>query len=150
MQCPVEDLEASAGLFMPSWIELATTPYGSPLDSTKMFWPVAPPRKSHFRAAAKMRAVKLDNESSYSICFDSGKDTILQGQERNGDNSSIAVKIIVGTDAEMSVTKTRVITASALGVFASKLHESSIAYVIDPLWNALASFSGVQRQVNFD
>ncbi|XP_065853225.1 TATA-binding protein-associated factor BTAF1 [Euphorbia lathyris] len=145
VQCPVEDLEAAANSYMSSWIELATTSYGSPLDSSKMFWPVAPPRKSHFRAAAKMRAVKLENESSGGIGLDSGKETILQ--ERNGDTSASTVKLIVGTDVELSVTNTRVITASALGIFASKLHGGSLLHVIDPLWNALTSLSGVQRQV---
>ncbi|XP_048226169.1 TATA-binding protein-associated factor BTAF1 [Ricinus communis] len=144
VQCPVEDLEAAANSYMHSWIELATTPYGSPLDSTKMFWPVALPRKSHFRAAAKMRAVKLENESWRNTGLEYGKEDTPQ--ERNGDPSSI-VKIIVGADVEISVTNTRVITASALGIFASKLREDSFKYVIDPLWNALMSLSGVQRQV---
>lgn len=145
VQCPVEDLEAAANSYMSSWMELATTPFGSPLDSAKMFWPVAPPRKSHFKAAAKMRAVKLENESCKIIGMDSGKETIPQ--ERNGDASASTVKIIVGADGEMSVTNTRVITASALGIFASKLREGSFPYVTDALWNALASLSGVQRQV---
>lgn len=146
-QCPVEDLEAAAGKFMSSWIELATTPFGSQLDATKMFWPVAPPRKSHFKAAAKMRAVMLENESSGNIGLDTIKGTLPQ--ERNGDASTNAVKITVGSDLEMSVTNTRVVTASALGIFASKLHEGSIQFIVDPLWNALTSFSGVQRQVAF-
>lgn len=137
-QSPVEDLEAAGGKFMSSWIELATTPFGSSLDATKMFWPVALPRKSHFKAAAKMRAVKLENDSSGSVDLP---------QERNGDTSTNSVKITVGSDLEMSVTNTRVVTASALGIFASKLYEGSIQFVIDPLWNALTSFSGVQRQV---
>ncbi|KDP39615.1 hypothetical protein JCGZ_02635 [Jatropha curcas] len=130
---------------MSSWIELATTPYGSALDSTKMFWPAALPRKSHFRAAAKMRAAKLENDSSRNIDLDPGKEIILQ--ERNGDASASTVKIIVGADVEMSVTNTRVITASALGIFASKLRDSSLQYAIDPLQYALTSLSGVQRQV---
>lgn len=142
----MEDLEAAANSYMSSWMELATTPFGSPLDSAKMFWPVAPPRKSHFKAAAKMRAVKLENESCKIIGMDSGKETIPQ--ERNGDASASTVKIIVGADGEMSVTNTRVITASALGIFASKLREGSFPYVTDALWNALASLSGVQRQVD--
>ncbi|KAK0602735.1 hypothetical protein LWI29_036474 [Acer saccharum] len=145
VQCPVVDLEAVASSFMSSWIELATTPYGSPLDATKMFWPVAPPRKSHFRAAAKMRAVMLENESSGNIGLDYMKGALQQ--DRNGDASTSSVKIIVGADVEMSVTNTRVVTASALGIFASKLQEGSIQYVINPLWNALTSLSGVQRQV---
>lgn len=145
MQCPVNDLETAAGLFMSSWIELATTPYGSQLDAAKMFWPVAPPRKSHFKAAAKMRAVMLENESSGNISLDHMKGNIPQ--ERNGDASTNSFKIIVGADVEMSVTNTRVVTASALGIFASKLPEGSVKYVIDPLWNALSSLSGVQRQV---
>ncbi|CAK7341663.1 unnamed protein product [Dovyalis caffra] len=145
VQCPAEDLEAAASSYMASWIELTTTPYGSPLDSTKMFWPVAPPRTSHFKAAAKMRAVRLENESCSNIGLDYVKETIPQ--ERNGDASASTVKIIVGADVEMSVTNTRVITASALGIFASKLRGSSMQHVIDPLWNALTSLSGVQRQV---
>ncbi|KAL5834862.1 hypothetical protein ACOSQ3_014451 [Xanthoceras sorbifolium] len=145
VQCPVGDLEAAASSFMSSWIELATTPYGSVLDATKMFWPVAPPRKSHFKAAAKMRAVMLENESSGNIGLDYMKGALQQ--ERNGDASTSSVKIIVGADVEMSVTNTRVVTASALGIFASKLQEGSIQYVIDPLWNALTSLSGIQRQV---
>lgn len=145
VQCPAEDLEAAASSYMASWIELTTTPYGSPLDSTKMFWPVAPPRKSHFKAAAKMRAVRLENESCSSIGLDFEKETIPQ--QGNGDASASTVKIIVGADAEISVTNTRVITASALGMFASKLRGDSMQHVIDPLWNALTSLSGVQRQV---
>ncbi|KAJ0079693.1 hypothetical protein Patl1_23603 [Pistacia atlantica] len=145
MQCPVNDLETAAGLFMASWIELATTPCGSQLDVAKMFWPVAPPRKSHYKAAAKMRAVMLENESSGNIGLDHMKGNLPQ--ERNGDASTNSFKIIVGADVEMSVTYTRVVTASALGIFASKLPEGSVKYVIDPLWNALSSLSGVQRQV---
>ncbi|GLT87547.1 hypothetical protein SLE2022_056260 [Rubroshorea leprosula] len=145
VQCPVEDLGTAAVLFMSSWIELSTTPYGSTLDATKMFWPVAPPRKSHYRAAAKMKVVRLDNEYYGNIGIESGKRAIEQ--EKNGDASSNPVKIIVGADLEMSVTNTRVVTASALGILASKLDEISVLCVVDPLWNALTSFSGVQRQV---
>lgn len=130
---------------MSSWIELATTPYGSALDATKMFWPVAPPRKSHFRAAAKMKAVKLENESCGNVVFDAVKATVPE--ERNGDASTNSVKIIVGSDVEMSVTNTRVVTALALGIFASRLREGSVQFIVDPLWTALASLSGVQRQV---
>lgn len=145
VQCPVEDLETAAGSYISSWIELATTPYGSSLDASKMFWPVALPRKSHFRAAAKMRAVKLENDSCRSIGLDSASGT--NTLERNGDVSTNAVKIIVGADLEMSVTHTRVITAEAIGIFASKLHEGSLHYINDPIWKALVSISGVQRQV---
>lgn len=128
---------------MSSWIELATTPYGSVLDATKLFWPVALPRKSHVRAAAKMRAVKLENESYGNIGL--AKATIPQ--EKIGDASTTSFKIIVGADVETSVTHTRVVTAAALGIFVSKLPEKSMQYVVDPLCNALTSLSGVQRQV---
>lgn len=139
------DLETAAGSYMSAWIELATTPYGSALDASKMFWPVALPRKSHFRAAAKMRAAKLENEPYRNIGLESGIGTIPQ--ERVGDTFTNSVKIIVGADSEMSVTHTRVVTATALGIFAAKLQQGSLHYVIDPLWNALTSSSGVQRQV---
>lgn len=138
-------MENSARSYMSSWIELATTPYGSALDATKMFWPVALPRKSHFRAAAKMRAVKLESESCRNVVLESA--AAIVPQERNVDVSANPVKVIVGADVEMSVTNTRVVTASALGIFASKLHLGSMQNVIDPLWNALSSSSGVQRQV---
>ncbi|XP_010547370.1 PREDICTED: TATA-binding protein-associated factor BTAF1 isoform X2 [Tarenaya hassleriana] len=145
VQCPVKDLEDAATSFVASWLELATTPYGSPLDAAKMFWPVAPPRKSHFKAAAKMKAVKLENEASSSLGFDSGKSSAIV--ERNDDISAGSIKIIVGSDVEMSVTKTRVVTASALGILASRLSDGSMRFVIDPLCSALTSLSGVQRQV---
>lgn len=145
LKCPAGDLETAAKEYMSAWIELATTPYGSSLDASKMFWPVALPRKSHFRAAAKMRAVKLENESYGNIGLEPGMGTFPQ--ERVGDASTNSVKIIVGADVEVSVTHTRVVTAGALGIFASKLQQGSLHYVIDPLWNALTSSSGVQRQV---
>ncbi|GMQ02497.1 hypothetical protein CsSME_00048698 [Camellia sinensis var. sinensis] len=130
LQCSVEDLEAAAKLYISYWLELATTPYGSPLDATKMFWPVALPRKSHFKAAAKMRALKLESDSCVSVASDYAKATI-----------------IVGADVEMSISHTRVVTATALGTFISKLLEGCMQYVVDPLWKALTSLSGVQRQV---
>ncbi|KAK3038223.1 hypothetical protein RJ639_029663 [Escallonia herrerae] len=144
LQCPVEDLEAAVKSYISSWVELAATPYGSPLDAAKMFWPVALPRKSHFKAAAKMRAVKLESDPGRNVDFDFAKGTTLR--EKNGD-PTIPVKIIVGADTEMSVTHTRVVTATALGVLASRLHKVSVQHVVDPLWKALTSLSGVQRQV---
>lgn len=145
LQCPQPDLEAVAKSYMSSFIELATTPYGSSLDATKMFWPAALPRKSHFRAAAKMRAVKLESEYNRNSGHDYMTGTTFP--EKNGEASSNFTKIIVGADSEKSVTCTRVITATALGILASRLPESSLQCVIDPLWEDLTSLSGVQRQV---
>lgn len=145
LECPVGDLEAAAVSYMASWIELITTPYGSPLDATKMFWPLALPRKSHFKAAAKMRAVKLENGLYTNVVSDYAEGTLTH--DRNGDSSMSSVRIIVGADSEMSVTNTRIVTSTALGILASKLHEVSDQYVFDPLWKAITSLSGVQRQV---
>ncbi|XP_023528568.1 TATA-binding protein-associated factor BTAF1 [Cucurbita pepo subsp. pepo] len=145
LQSQVKELELVARSYVSSWLELATTSYGSAFDSSKLFWPVALPRRSHFRAAAKMRAVKLENESSSGVGMELAKVTI--SHERNGDSSSSFSKIIVGADADISVTHTRVVTATALGIFASKLNEGSLQDVIGPLWNAFKSSSGVQRQV---
>ncbi|XP_075109264.1 TATA-binding protein-associated factor BTAF1 isoform X1 [Nicotiana tabacum] len=145
LQCPVEDLEDASKAYFPSWLELATTPYGSSLDTAKMFWPVALPRKSHFKAAAKMRAVKPENDSLQSICSDSGEgSTVL---EKNTEASTSSGKIVVGADVDMSVTYTRVVTATVLGILAARLREGSLQFFIDPLWKALTSLSGVQRQV---
>lgn len=141
----MKDLEAAARSYMASWIELITTPYGSPLDATKMFWPLALPRKSHFKAAAKMRAVKLENGLYTHIVSDSSEGSVPY--DRNGDSSMSSVKIIVGADSEISVTNTRIVTSTALGILASKLHETPNQYIFDPLWKAITSLSGVQRQV---
>ncbi|KAL8521551.1 hypothetical protein ACS0TY_011900 [Phlomoides rotata] len=144
VECQVEDLENAAKLYFSSWIDLATTPYGSPLDATKMFWPVALPRKSHHKAAAKMRAVMLESEYNKNKTLESTES--LPG-DQNGDASAISTKIVVGADLDISVTYTRVVTAAALGIMVSKLNSRSLQYVIDPLWKGLNSLSGVQRQV---
>ncbi|KAG4966687.1 hypothetical protein JHK87_032338 [Glycine soja] len=145
VQCSVEDLEIAARSYVASWIELASTPFGSALDASKMYWPVAFPRKSQIRAAAKMRAAKIENECGVDFSLDSIKGTIPP--DRNGDVSMNSVKIVVGAEVDTSVTHTRVVTSTTLGIFASKLPEGSLKYVIDPLWSSLTSLSGVQRQV---
>lgn len=145
LQCPEQDLEAAAKLYFSSWILLAATPYGSALDATNMFCPIALPRKSHFRAAAKMRIVKSDNNADTCLAFEVEKASMLQ--ENKIDCATISTKIIVGADSEKSVTHTRVVTASALGIFVSRLPEVSMPVMIHPLWNDLTSSSGVQRQV---
>lgn len=142
----MEDLENAVKLYFSSWIELATTPYGSPLDATKMFWPVALPRKSHVKAAAKMRAAMLESENQKNKALESTESMTV---ERNGDVSSNSTKIVVGADLDISVTYTRVVTAAALGLMASKLNGPSLQHVCDPLWKGLTSLSGVQRQVCF-
>lgn len=142
----MEDLENAVKLYFSSWIELATTPYGSPLDATKMFWPVALPRKSHVKAAAKMRAVMLESENQKNKALESTESVF---GEQNGDAAANSTKIVVGADLDISVTYTRVVTAAALGLMASKLNGLSLQYVFDPLWKGLTSLSGVQRQVNF-
>lgn len=146
IESPMEDLEGAVKLYFSSWLDLATTPYGSPLDATKMFWPVSVPRKSHFRAAAKIRAANFENESTKSTVLDFSQGTSFQ--EQNGDTSSSLTKIIVGSDVDISVTFTRVVTSTALGILASKLNEASLGFVINPLWAAITSLSGVQRQVS--
>lgn len=145
LQSPERDLETAARSYFTSWIELASTPYGSQLDASKMFWPVALPRRSHVRAAAKMRAIKQENDSSLSFALDSAKGSTMH--ERNRVVSANHVKITVGADSEKSVTRTRVATAVALGVLASNLFPVSWQLVVDPLWKEATSASGVQRQV---
>lgn len=132
-------MEVAGELYFSSWIEIAATAYGSALDTTKMFWPVALPRKSHFRAAAKMRAVMLEG---------SAKENILP--DKSFDLSASIPMIIIGADSEKSVIHTRVTTATALGVFASKLPEPSLQVVVNSLWKDITSSSGVQRQVSIN
>ncbi|KAE8789291.1 modifier of transcription 1-D1 [Hordeum vulgare] len=144
LQCPEKDLECAAMSYFSNWVQLATTPYGSTLDSTKMFMPVALPRGSRSRAA-KIRTAKLENESSRMISFGpTGENT---SHEKQFDVSSNVPKIIVGADSDKSVTHTRVLTAMALGLFASKLPVGSWQVVLTPLANDVMSLSGVQRQV---
>ncbi|KAI5020828.1 hypothetical protein ZWY2020_045716 [Hordeum vulgare] len=143
LQCPEKDLECAAMSYF-NWVQLATTPYGSTLDSTKMFIPDALPRGSRSRAA-KIRTAKLENESSRMISFGpTGENT---SHEKQFDVSSNVPKIIVGADSDKSVTHTRVLTAMALGLFASKLPVGSWQVVLTPLANDVMSLSGVQRQV---
>ncbi|KAL6533717.1 btaf1 RNA polymerase II, B-TFIID transcription factor-associated, 170kDa [Orobanche hederae] len=144
VKCLVEDLESAVKLYFSSWIELASTPYGSPLDATQMFWPVTLPRKSHFKAAAKMRAALLESETQRNTAL---KSTESMFRQQIGDASANSTKIIVGADLDISVTYTRVVTSTALGVLASKLNGPSLQYVVDPLCKGLTSLSGVQRQV---
>jgi TATA-binding protein-associated factor len=115
------------------------------LDSTKMFLPVALPRGSRSRAAAKIRSAKLEHECTRMISFGStGEST---SHEKHFDVPSSVSKIIVGADSDKSVTHTRVLTSMALGLFASKLPVGSWQVVLSPLANDLMSLSGVQRQV---
>jgi len=145
LQCPEKDLESAAKLYFSNWVQLATTPFGSALDSTKMFLPVALPRGSRSRAAAKIRSAKLEHECTRTILFGStGEST---SHEKHFDIPSSISKIIVGADSDKSVTHTRVLTSMALGLFASKLPVGSWQFVLSPLANDLMSLSGVQRQV---
>jgi TATA-binding protein-associated factor len=126
-------------------VQLATTPYGTALDSAKMFLPVALPRGSRSRAAAKIKSARLEHENTRMISFGStGENT---SQEKHSEASLSVSKIIVGSDSDKSVTHTRVLTSMALGLFASKLPEGSWQVVLGPLASDLMSLSGVQRQV---
>ncbi|XP_011621494.1 TATA-binding protein-associated factor BTAF1 isoform X1 [Amborella trichopoda] len=145
LQCPVEELGAAANSYFSSWLQLATTPFGSVLDSTKMFCPAFLPRKSHFRAAAKMRAVKGETGYHGNFGLDPAKE--IHSQEQFLDASTNSTKIVVGADSEKSVTRTRVVASTALGVLVSHLSEASLPFVVNSLWENLSSSSGVQRQV---
>ncbi|CAA6657208.1 unnamed protein product [Spirodela intermedia] len=145
LQCPEENLEAASKLYFSAWLQLATTPLGLTLDDGKMFWPVALPRKSHFRAAAKMRATTYENENHTNLSFDSSKGNIIR--ENVDEHQTTTMKVIFGGDNEKAVTYTRVTTATALGALAAKLPDTSLQVVVDPLWNDVTSLSGVRRQV---
>ncbi|XP_047094513.1 TATA-binding protein-associated factor BTAF1 isoform X1 [Lolium rigidum] len=145
LQCPAKDLECAAVSYFSNWVQLATSPYGTALDSTKMFLPVALPRGSRSRAAAKISSARLEHESSRMISFGSTGEN--SSHERHFEVSSNVPKIIVGADSDKSVTHTRVLTAMALGLFAAKLPVGSWQVVLTPLANDVMSSSGVQRQV---
>ncbi|XP_006646908.1 TATA-binding protein-associated factor BTAF1 isoform X1 [Oryza brachyantha] len=145
LQCPTEDLESAARSYFSNWMQLATTPYGSALDSVKMYLPVALPRGSRSRAAAKIKSARLEHETTKMISFGStGENT---SHEKHSEVPLSVPKIIVGSDLDKSVTHTRVLTAMALGLFASKLPVGSWQVILAPLASDLISLSGVQRQV---
>ncbi|KAF8783592.1 hypothetical protein HU200_000532 [Digitaria exilis] len=145
LQCPEKDLESAAKLYFSNWVQLATTPFGSVLDSTKMFLPIALPRGSRSRAAAKIRSARQEHENTRMISFGSAGEST--SHDKHFDVPSNVSKIIVGADSDKSVTHTRVVTSMALGLFASKLPVGSWQVVLSPLADDLMSLSGVQRQV---
>jgi TATA-binding protein-associated factor len=110
-----------------------------------MFLPVALPRGSRSRAAAKIRSARLEHEYTRMISFGSTREST--SHERHFDIPSSVSKIIVGADSDKSVTHTRVLTSMALGLFASKLPVDSWQVALSPIANDLTSLSGVQRQV---
>lgn len=148
LQCPENELELAAGAYFSSWVQLATTPYGSALDPAKMFLPVALPRRSASRAAAKMRSAHGTSTSSVTI-LDFSKGQVQQPVSAPVEREipAGAAKIVVGADSEKSVTHTRVLVSTALGVLASKLPPSSWQVVVTLLWRDLTALAGVQRQV---
>jgi TATA-binding protein-associated factor len=116
-----------------------------------MFLPVALPRRSASRAAAKMRSTHSTSTSTSSVTIlDFSKGQVQQQASASVEREVPAgvVKIVVGADSEKSVTHTRVLVSTALGVLASKLPPSSWQVVVNPLWHDLTSLAGVQRQVS--
>jgi TATA-binding protein-associated factor len=110
-----------------------------------MFLPVALPRGSRSRAAAKISSARLEHQNTRTLSFSStGEST---SHEKNFDAPSSTSKITVGADSDKSVTHTRVLTSMALGLLASKLPVGSWQVVLSPLSDDLMSLSGVQRQV---
>ncbi|KAI5064208.1 hypothetical protein GOP47_0020878 [Adiantum capillus-veneris] len=139
LQSPKGDLAGAADNYFASWLKLASTAAGSPLELSKMFSPISLPRKSHVRAAAKLRQAKGDGPSHQW-----NKD-----EARNADLPFTVgmSKIVVGSDTEKSVVQMRVSTSFALGIMAASLPPSSCKMVVDSLSVHLLSMSGVQRQV---
>eukprot|EP01018_Ginkgo_biloba_P007683 Gb_19667 [translate_table: standard] len=145
LQCPQEELASAANCYFNSWLKLSTTACGSPFEASKMFSPTFLPRKSHFKAAAKLRAAKGESPILGHVALDMDKEVPLN--DKSLELSPNFTKIIVGADTEKSVNHTRVVTASALGVLAANLPESLFQMVVDSLSEHLASLYAVQRQV---
>lgn len=144
LQSPKSDLAAAAENFFASWLKLASTATGSPLEMSRMFSPLLLPRKSHVKAVAKIKAVTGENSTSGSTLTEWNK-----SESRIGDPSFVVgiSKIVVGADTEKSVVQMRVSTSFALGLMAASLPRSSYSMIIEALLTHLSSMSGVQRQV---
>ncbi|KAH7295287.1 hypothetical protein KP509_27G041200 [Ceratopteris richardii] len=139
LQSPKVELAAAADMYFASWLKLASTATGSPLESSKMFSPTSIPRKSHVRAAAKLRQARKDG-SSY------------QGNREEAKNADLPyvtslAKVVVGSETENSVMRMRVSTSSALGIMTASLPPSSSKIIVESLLTHLSSMSGVHRQV---
>lgn len=144
LQSPKSDLAAAAENFFASWLKLASTATGSPLEISKMFSPLLLPRRSHVKAVAKIKAATGENSTSGSTLNESNK------VESRIVDSSFAVgmsKIVVGSDTEKSVVQMRVSTSFALGLMAASLPHTSYNMIIEALLTHLSSMSGVRRQV---
>lgn len=114
-----------------------------------MFLPVALPRRSASRAAAKMRSAHSTSTSSVTILdFSKGQVQQLASAAVEREVPAGVAKIVVGADSEKSVTHTRVLVSTALGILASKLPPSSWQVVVNPVWRDLTALAGVQRQVS--
>ncbi|KAH9321118.1 hypothetical protein KI387_015757, partial [Taxus chinensis] len=144
LQCPHEELASAADHYFASWLKLSTTPSGCPLDASKMFSPTSLPRRSQFKAAAKLRASKGESLNLGHVTISTEKE--VPTHDRSSDISANFTKIYVGADGEQSVPCMRVVTASALGALAANLPESLFQKLVDSLLEHLASLSGVQRQ----
>ncbi|MCO5611453.1 hypothetical protein L7F22_065706 [Adiantum nelumboides] len=138
LQSPKGDLAAAANSFFASWLKLASTATGSPLELSKMFSPISVPRKSHVRAVAKLRHT-------------TGEGSAHQWNREEARNADLSFttgifKIVVGSDSEKSVVQMRVSTSFALGIMAASL-PPSCKMIVESLAMHLSSMSGVQRQV---
>lgn len=147
LQSPKDDLALAAEIFFPSWLKLASTAAGAPLETSKMFSPTTLPRKSHFRAAAKLRAAKSGSSTTGDATWHRQKDDDLKDKKVDSSFSTTVPKVVVGAECEKSVVQLRSCAASALGIIAASLPNSMYDMIVKVLTEHLASTSGVQRQV---
>ncbi|CAM6099985.1 unnamed protein product [Calypogeia fissa] len=146
IQCPQEDLASAAGSYFASWLKLASTASGSPLEMSKMFSPNSLPRRSRVKAAEKLRAVRVGNSNAGESSLKNQKDP--SPKNKIVDNfSTQSSKVVVGAEGEKSVVQMRVATSAALGIMAASLPESMLGAVVNALLELLSTASGVQRQV---
>ncbi|KAJ7534695.1 hypothetical protein O6H91_13G105700 [Diphasiastrum complanatum] len=146
LECPPSDLATTATAYFPSWLKLASTAAGSPLETSKMFSPTSLPRRSRVKAVAKLKAARCASSLHGETSSLTSKDVTEKHRALELSFSSHS-KIVVGADGERAVIQMRVATASALGIFAASMPESTSQILVETLLEHLASISGVQRQV---
>lgn len=138
LQCPEEKLAEEATSYLSSWLKLASTAAGAPLETSKMYSPNSLPRKSRGRAVAKLKAVRGEipavGESSWQ-------------PPRPNNKVRDLLHVIVGADGEKSAVLMRVTTARALGILAASLPSALFPTVANLLTELLSSSLGTQRQV---
>lgn len=138
MQCPEANLAEEATTYLSSWLKLASTASGSPLETSKMYSPNSLPRKSRGKAVAKLKA-------GHGVASGNLESTLPLPPR--SCKSREHPSVIVGADGEKSVVIMRVTASRALGILAASLPSTMSPTIVNLLSELFSTAYGTQRQV---